>query len=101
MNVESDFPIRPVLSLAKGQFADAVRNPHGAVSAKVANGKLLGLKPGEYEIIRDDQHAERIENAYREGWGDRERLESEMCTGEAELDANWRRSDAAEEASHA
>lgn len=41
--------------LDKGEIAEAERNQHGAVSAITLAGKRLGLKSGEYEIIRDDE----------------------------------------------
>lgn len=40
--------------LCKGEIVEAERNPQGAVAARFPGGELLGLKPGEYEIIRDD-----------------------------------------------
>lgn len=42
------------LVLCMGEIVEAERNPDGAVSAKFAGRRVLGLKPDEYEIIRDD-----------------------------------------------
>ena len=48
-SVRSDMPMR-------GYYAEpgehkAESNQWGALSVKAANGKMLGIKPGEYEVI--------------------------------------------------
>lgn len=53
-DVRSDIPTRQHLCVRKGELAEAVRNPHGAVSAKLRGGGLLGLKPDEFEVVADD-----------------------------------------------
>ena len=35
----------------EGQECEVYTNSHGAVSARLANGKNLGLKPYEFEVI--------------------------------------------------
>jgi ParB family chromosome partitioning protein len=47
--VYGDFPFQA--TYAEPGIYDAYVNPHGAVSVKATNGKLLGVKPGEYEWL--------------------------------------------------
>ena len=45
-----------IMVLFEGEIVEAERNPHGAVSAIFLGGDpQLGLKPDEYEVIRDDE----------------------------------------------
>ncbi len=37
--------------LHAGETYEAVTNPSGAVSGVCINGELLGVKPGEFEIV--------------------------------------------------
>lgn len=45
-----DFPIGHTTIAEPGVY-EAHLNPHGAVSIVAGNGKLLGLKPGEFEWV--------------------------------------------------
>ena len=49
--VHGDFPIGHDLIAEPGTH-DAVANKHGAVSIVLPDGKLLGVKPGEFERIQ-------------------------------------------------
>ena len=54
-SVTSDFPMffadREPLYAEHGSVYDAWTNSYGAVAAVLSNGKNLGLKPGEFEVI--------------------------------------------------
>ncbi len=49
--VHGDFPIGHNL-IAEAGIHDAVANQHGAVSVVLPNGKLLGVKPDEFERVQ-------------------------------------------------
>ncbi len=51
--VVSDFPLAPRLFAKKGAYHLVETNRHGAVSAILTDFdcQLLGLKPGEFEVI--------------------------------------------------
>ena len=49
--VHGDFPFGHHL-VAQPGVHDAVANQHGAVSVVLAEGKLLGVKPDEYERVQ-------------------------------------------------
>lgn len=42
---------KPETILSAGVEYEARSNPHGAISAICENGELLGVKPGEFEIV--------------------------------------------------
>jgi len=50
--VRGDFPIGHHCIAEPGIY-DAYVNPHGAVSVKVSNGELLGLKPNEFTWLEN------------------------------------------------
>jgi hypothetical protein len=56
-NVRPDFPlglvggIAPGTVLRAGEVYDATSNKHGAICGICANGKTLGVRPGEFEFI--------------------------------------------------
>ncbi len=43
-----------VLVLVAGQIYEAIQNKHGAVFGICENGELMGVKPGEFEIIETE-----------------------------------------------
>jgi len=49
--VHGDFPIGHNL-VAEAGVHEAVTNQHGAVSVLLADGRLLGVKPGEFEQLQ-------------------------------------------------
>ena len=49
--VHGDFPFGHNL-IAETGIHDAVANQHGAVSVVLPNGKLLGVKPDEFELVQ-------------------------------------------------
>lgn len=49
--VRGDWPIGDMFVAEKGVH-NAVRNPLGAVSVVLPDGKLLGVKPDEYEEVQ-------------------------------------------------
>lgn len=49
--VHGDWPFAHNL-IAEAGVHDAVANQHGAVSVVLRDGKLLGVKPGEFEMIQ-------------------------------------------------
>jgi hypothetical protein len=49
--IHGDWPIGHKL-IAQPGVHDAVENQHGAVSVVLPDGKLLGVKPGEYERVQ-------------------------------------------------
>jgi len=49
--VHGDFPIGHHL-IAQAGVHYAVANQHGAVSVVLPDGKLLGVKPGEFERVQ-------------------------------------------------
>lgn len=49
--VHGDWPFGHHL-VAQPGVHDAVENQHGAVSVVLPDGKLLGVKPGEYERVQ-------------------------------------------------
>ena len=49
--VRGDWPIGHHL-IAPAGVHEAVRNPYGAVSVVLADGTLLGVKPGEFEEVQ-------------------------------------------------
>ena len=58
-DVCSDIPTKSTqFFLGHGEIVEAERNQHGAVSAKIVSGQLLGLKPGEFEVLMDTETAE-------------------------------------------
>lgn len=40
--------------LIYGEVYEATQNQHGAVCGICANGQRLGVKPGEFEIVREE-----------------------------------------------
>ena len=48
--IRGDWPIGHTTVAEPGVYEPYV-NPHGAVSVVASNGKLLGLKPGEFEWL--------------------------------------------------
>jgi hypothetical protein len=48
--VTGDWPIGHTTIAEPGVY-DCYINPHGAVSVIAGNGKLLGLKPGEFQWL--------------------------------------------------
>ncbi len=53
--VHGDWPIGHTTVAEPGEY-DAYLNPHGAISVIAGNGKLLGIKPGEFEWVGDLSH---------------------------------------------
>lgn len=49
--VRGDFPIGHQL-VAEAGVHEAITNQHGAVSVVLADGKLLGVKPGEFVRVQ-------------------------------------------------
>ena len=49
--VRGDFPIGHNL-VAEAGVHNAITNEHGAVSVVLADGKLLGVKPGEFVRVQ-------------------------------------------------
>lgn len=49
--VHGDWPIGHHLRAEVGVH-DAIANQHGAVAVVLPDGKLLGVKPGEFEMIQ-------------------------------------------------
>lgn len=49
--VRSDIPFNPCPPAFQGQVYTATENPYGAVAAILRDGRLLGVKPHEYEIV--------------------------------------------------
>lgn len=49
-DVHGDFPIGH-MTIARGGTHEAILNPHGAVCVRGEDGKLLGVKPDEFEWI--------------------------------------------------
>lgn len=49
--VRGDWPIGHT-SVALMGVHNAVRNPYGAVAVVLADGSLLGVKPGEFEEVQ-------------------------------------------------
>ena len=49
--VRGDFPIGHNLAAEAGVH-NAITNEHGAVSVVLADGKLLGVKPGEFVRVQ-------------------------------------------------
>jgi hypothetical protein len=49
--VHGDWPIGHKLIADQGVH-DAVKNQHGAVCVVLPDGKLLGVKPGEFEMVQ-------------------------------------------------
>lgn len=49
--VHGDFPFGHN-TIAEAGIHDAVANQHGAVSVVLPNGKLLGVKPDEFERVQ-------------------------------------------------
>jgi hypothetical protein len=49
--VRSEWPFSAHRGAYKGDEYDADVNRHGAVSVYVEDGGLLGVKPGEFEVI--------------------------------------------------
>lgn len=52
--VRGDWPIGRVFAAEKG-YHNAVKNQHGAVAVVLSDGKLLGVKPGEFEEVQDGE----------------------------------------------
>jgi hypothetical protein len=48
--VSGDFPFGHTTVADVGEY-DAEMNPHGALSVIANDGKILGIKPGEFEFI--------------------------------------------------
>ena len=49
--VRSDMPIMAAVMAMQDEEYDAWTNAHGAVSAILSDGTLLGVKPREFEVI--------------------------------------------------
>lgn len=49
--VHGDFPIGHDV-IAEAGIHDAIENQHGAVSVVLPNGKLLGVKPDEFQRLQ-------------------------------------------------
>jgi len=67
--VRGDFPIGH-LTLAEAGDHDCDSNRYGAISVRAANGKMLGVKPAEFDVITwrenngvkwSDQDTQRVE----------------------------------------
>lgn len=50
--VTSDFPlIKPVIIAQQGREYEVASNPLGAISVYLEDGKQLGVKPDEFEVV--------------------------------------------------
>lgn len=49
--VQGDFPFGPAV-IAEPGVHDAVANKHGAVAVVLPDGKLLGVKPNEFQRVQ-------------------------------------------------
>lgn len=47
------FLAKPGTILISGKVYEAVSNRYGAISGICENGELLGVKPGEFEIVKE------------------------------------------------
>jgi hypothetical protein len=51
MTVSSDIPIPCFLKVLSGEIYDVYTNSHGAIAVVFEDGKMLGVKPGEFEVV--------------------------------------------------
>lgn len=55
VNVRPDWPLgKPGTILRTGMIYEAKRNKNGAVTGLCGNGEWLGVKPDEFEVVKDE-----------------------------------------------